>query len=48
MKIKVVTKGTVKAKPSNYCVTFLDDASFPDADEVADNGGCVRSGSWPA
>ena len=25
MKIKVVNKGTVKAKPSNYCITFLDD-----------------------
>jgi hypothetical protein len=27
MKIKVVNKGTVKAKPSNYCITFLDDGS---------------------
>ncbi len=28
MKIKVVNKGTVKAKPSNYCTTFLDDGGW--------------------
>jgi hypothetical protein len=30
MKIKVVNKGTIKAKPSNFCLTFLDDASWPE------------------
>ncbi len=32
MKIKVVNKGTVKAKPSNWCITFLDDnGGWPEA-----------------
>jgi hypothetical protein len=29
MKIKIVNKGTVKAKPSNWCTTFLDDNGVP-------------------
>jgi len=25
MKIQIIKKGTVKAKPSNYCDVFVDD-----------------------
>ena len=32
MKIKVVNKGAVKAKPSNYCTVFVDDnGGWPEA-----------------
>jgi hypothetical protein len=30
MKIQIVKKGTVKAKPSNYCDWLIDDNSGPD------------------
>jgi hypothetical protein len=30
MKIQVIKKGTVKAKPSNYCEWLLDDVMGPD------------------
>jgi hypothetical protein len=30
MKIQIIKKGTVNAKPSGYCDYFLDDNSGPD------------------
>ena len=30
MKIQVIKKGTVKAKPSSYCDIFVDDWGGPD------------------
>ena len=30
MKIQVIKKGTVNAKPSSYCDIFLDDVQIPD------------------
>jgi hypothetical protein len=30
MKIQIIKKGTVKAKPSNYCDILLDDWGGPD------------------
>ena len=29
MKIKIVNKGTAKAKPSNYCPFLVDDTNGP-------------------
>jgi len=30
MKIQIIKKGTVNAKPSSYCEIFVDDTSGPD------------------
>jgi hypothetical protein len=30
MKIQIIKKGTVKAKPSNYCEWLIDDVSVPE------------------
>ena len=30
MKVQIIKKGTVKAKPSTYCDLFVDDNSGPD------------------
>ena len=30
MKIQVIKKGTVNAKPSSYCEIFVDDTGGPD------------------
>ena len=30
MKIQIIKKGTVNAKPSSYCDVFLDDNNGPD------------------
>jgi len=30
MKIQVIKKGTVNAKPSSYCDIFVDDSQGPD------------------
>ena len=30
MKIQIIKKGTVNAKPSSYCDIFVDDAQGPD------------------
>jgi hypothetical protein len=30
MKIQVIKKGTVNAKPSSYCDIFVDDTQGPD------------------
>jgi hypothetical protein len=30
MKIQIIKKGTVNAKPSSYCDIFVDDSQGPD------------------
>ncbi len=30
MKIQIIKKGTVNAKPSTYCDVFIDDVPAPD------------------
>ena len=30
MKIQIIKKGTVNAKPTSYCDVFVDDSQWPD------------------